>query len=914
MQIKTVGAFELWLGTTKLASPADLAAAIQAANDHAQLHGPATYLIRQPMLGVVMSKAYGVLAPGSSAIIPPSTPQSTVLDTNTIGQITFHWAAVSQGTYPVAGYQIYRNGNPIGSPTTLPSYTDNTVAQGVSYSYQIVAFDTQGNNSALSNPLVVLAASAIAPSWVTAIPAQQAIANQAFTLELSASVSNPNGLALTYSIASGALPAGISLNTSTGRVSGTATALGTSTPAFKISDGTDPPATSAAVTFTVVNPDTVAPNVPLGTSVQANAVNLITIGGFTPSDSSPPNADWKGTAQLNIKRTPPGSVIDKVTLAKGNQPVFTLGDIGPQTSTLSQSGADLTIGTTARDNPYPTVDGWGGGYQQISGRNWVLSCQVSAFVAANGFSNVRLAARASPDPTSAYVAAVCQPFSQGNGFFGEIRAQLGGNIAKLTSVANSASPAWLFLVRNGDTYSTYFSLDGNTLTSLGSATQVMGDTVYAWAAGNTNDGVAINVTLQQVSLQTIANWTYNDTTVVPGTAYSYQVDSQDAGGNISAFGTAVAATAVASASTKLHPGKYIYSGQHINSQSDVTATLAEIDEVLTSANVDGFCAVFRWPALEGAQDDYTGLALLDQIRQYMVTKYPTKRLMITIGTTNSFGADAGHINSVVPAYITGNGTPSDYTAKSAIYGAGYDGLHAGYWSGNGNSIAIGAWWRSAFEARFIKLYRTIANRVSPYGNGTTYDTDPFFELVTPGESSAGFTSVPSEYANSGIAGPAINTAFQQLMADLRGAFKYTLVLAQINFLPYQNAANLIAPVNAAANGKIAFGGPDIFVGASNYTQGQNAFLGVTAGSTDQRGKTASIALIEYPDFDISGVTLASLWDTAVNVFKASHVLFALRNDTGIDDFKTKLDPFLAANQIPTANKVCPTNFDSCNIA
>jgi len=135
---------------------------------------------------------------------------------------------------------------------------------------------------------------------------------------------------------------------------------------------------------------------------------------------------------------------------------------------------------------------------------------------------VGLYARASMGTTSAFVGIITFPFTQGNGFLSKYRPTTGGSDTNLQAAANSASPVWLILNRNGDTYTTYYSLDGNTLVSLGSQTQVMGSTIYVGVAATTADGVSISVTAQQIGIQTLANWSYNDTTVAQGTSYNLQ--------------------------------------------------------------------------------------------------------------------------------------------------------------------------------------------------------------------------------------------------------------------------------------------------------------------------------------------------------------------------------------------------------
>jgi hypothetical protein len=83
-------------------------------------------------------------------VSPPSAP-SNILATTSASSITLTWSPSTQGTYPIAGYAIYRgtsqgNESPtpiatVGSNTT--TYTDKDVISGTTYYYYVKAFDNQ---------------------------------------------------------------------------------------------------------------------------------------------------------------------------------------------------------------------------------------------------------------------------------------------------------------------------------------------------------------------------------------------------------------------------------------------------------------------------------------------------------------------------------------------------------------------------------------------------------------------------------------------------------------------------------------------------------------------------------------------------------------------------------------------------
>lgn len=80
---------------------------------------------------------------------PPSVPTGLTATPGN-GQVSLSWNASTDPDDAVAGYNIYRNGAKVGSSTST-SFTDTGLTNGTSYSYQVSAFDTHGNESALSS-------------------------------------------------------------------------------------------------------------------------------------------------------------------------------------------------------------------------------------------------------------------------------------------------------------------------------------------------------------------------------------------------------------------------------------------------------------------------------------------------------------------------------------------------------------------------------------------------------------------------------------------------------------------------------------------------------------------------------------------------------------------------------------------
>jgi len=84
---------------------------------------------------------------------PPSVPQNLTAGAVSPVQVNLAWSASTDNVW-VAGYKIYRNGNQIGTSGTT-SYSDTTCSANTTYTYSVSAYDGSGNESALSNPVVV---------------------------------------------------------------------------------------------------------------------------------------------------------------------------------------------------------------------------------------------------------------------------------------------------------------------------------------------------------------------------------------------------------------------------------------------------------------------------------------------------------------------------------------------------------------------------------------------------------------------------------------------------------------------------------------------------------------------------------------------------------------------------------------
>lgn len=86
---------------------------------------------------------------GPADTVAPSVPAGLAVTGTTTGSVSLTWAASSDNSGTVAGYDVYRGGAKVGTSAT-PSYVDTGLAPGTAYTYAVRAFDAAGNVSALS--------------------------------------------------------------------------------------------------------------------------------------------------------------------------------------------------------------------------------------------------------------------------------------------------------------------------------------------------------------------------------------------------------------------------------------------------------------------------------------------------------------------------------------------------------------------------------------------------------------------------------------------------------------------------------------------------------------------------------------------------------------------------------------------
>jgi chitodextrinase len=145
--------------------------------------------VRSSILSVAGSTSACPVAPVGNDTSPPTSPISLIQGATTATSISLLWSA-SLDNVGVAGYELFRNGNKVGT-TTATSYTFPNLSCGTSYALAVDAFDAAGNRS---QSAVVQASTSpcpdTTPPTIPALPTQTGSTATSISLLWSASLDN----------------------------------------------------------------------------------------------------------------------------------------------------------------------------------------------------------------------------------------------------------------------------------------------------------------------------------------------------------------------------------------------------------------------------------------------------------------------------------------------------------------------------------------------------------------------------------------------------------------------------------------------------------------------------------------------------------------------------------------------------
>jgi WD40 repeat protein/chitodextrinase len=226
---------------------------------------------------------------------PPTVPGNLSAVSGSTTQVNLTWTA-STDNVGVTGYEVERCQGE-GCTTfvqiatvTGTTYVDSGLTPGTTYQYRVRATDGAGNLSGYSNVATVTTQLSEPPLTITTQSLPDATLNVSYSTTLAVGGGTP---LYTWSITSGSLPTGLSLNSGTGVISGTSTASGNFSFTVRAIDSSNPQQTATkdlsiivveqttftiwpatAVPATPAEPDTAA--VELGVKFRSDSDGYIT--------------------------------------------------------------------------------------------------------------------------------------------------------------------------------------------------------------------------------------------------------------------------------------------------------------------------------------------------------------------------------------------------------------------------------------------------------------------------------------------------------------------------------------------------------------------------------------------------------------------------------------------------------------
>lgn len=272
---------------------------------------------------------------------PSATSTAGVTGGNFASDITGTFTSAATSTVYTA--TITRNSSSsltIGRPATLPT----------AYNPYILTLSNPGVSDPIGsspNKYTVNAGTGL-PTWVTTTPLPAFTKGEAYSQTLSATDSD--GGAVTYSIVSGSLPAGLTLNGTTGVISGTPTNENAAVVVFRATDAGN---NIADITLTIPNTIPTISNTSL--SFAATSMPILTV--VNDGTGSWTVAVTGGSLPTGVSLSTSGVFSGNCTVSGTGSVTLTVTDSGGQTSTktLTTNFRSQAAGTTFAYNSLPAT-------------------------------------------------------------------------------------------------------------------------------------------------------------------------------------------------------------------------------------------------------------------------------------------------------------------------------------------------------------------------------------------------------------------------------------------------------------------------------------------------------------------------------------------------------------------------------
>ena len=282
-----------------------------------------------------------------SATVPGAPTALGAVAGNT--QVVLSWTApASNGGSAITGYDVYKGTSP-GTESVTPvatavsgtTYTMTGLTNGTTYYFTVEAVNAVGN-SAPSNEASATPAAPLAVT-TTSLP------SGTFASSYSATVAATDGITpYTWKVTGGSLPTGLSLNASSGAITGTPSASGTSNFTVTVTDSSSPVKTaSATLSITVSATVPGAPRV-LSAVAGNTQVALLWSAATSNGGSAITGFDvYKGTSPGAESATPVATAVSGTTytvtgLTNGTTYYFTIEAVNAVGNSASSNEASAT--------------------------------------------------------------------------------------------------------------------------------------------------------------------------------------------------------------------------------------------------------------------------------------------------------------------------------------------------------------------------------------------------------------------------------------------------------------------------------------------------------------------------------------------------------------------------------------------